>query len=220
MMWNGQPYFKVVGHRFDQVGTLIKFKPGTGKFIKAAGTPIPLDAKPDRPMDLSGFWVEGQEWIYPGVGRTQWGMDCSCWNSRITLDYFARSFAAEYDRFSVAVLDTNGNLITRIGRYGNVDDGVPLAGATGGSSTSASSTPGRDTGGQGPTGALAWRPASATRRQSIGGDEVALFDACYLATFTDRRLFIADAGQGRILSVKLNYDTTDRVPLKDVKDSG
>jgi len=171
MMWNGKPYFRVVGHRFDQVGTLIKFKPGAGRFIKADGTPVPLTARPDRPQDLAGFWVEGAEWIYPGVGRTQWGMDCSCWNSRICLDYFARSFAPEYDRFSVAVLDTNGNLITRIGTYGNVDD------------------PG-----------------------------IALFDACYLATFTDRRLFIADAGNARIVSVRLNYHATERVPLKDVTD--
>lgn len=191
VMWEGRPYWKVVGHRFDQVGTLVKFKAGQGRFLKAAGTIVPLDAPPDRPMDLDGFWIEGHEWTYPGVGRTQWGMDCQCWNSRTALDLFARSFAPEYDRFSVAVLDTNGNLITRIGRYGNVEDGVPLIARGGPEHT-----------------------------RSIGGDEVALFDACYVATFTDRRLFIADAGNARILSVKLDYHATQRVALKDVKESG
>ena len=52
--------------------------------------------------------------------------------------------------------------------------------------------------------------------RSIGGDEVALMYACYVATHTDRRLFIADAGNARIVSVKLGYHTEERVWLKDV----
>ena len=32
---------------------------------------------------------------------------CSCWNSRMALDYYARSFVPEYDRFSIVVLDTD-----------------------------------------------------------------------------------------------------------------
>jgi len=47
---------------------------------------------------------------------------------------------------------------------------------------------------------------------------VGLFHACYLATHTDRRLFIADAGNARILSVKLGYHATEKVELKDVPD--
>jgi DNA-binding beta-propeller fold protein YncE len=186
LMWDGKPYYQVIGHRFDQVGTLVKMKPGRGKVLAAVGTTIPLTARPDRPQDLHGFWVDGAEWFYPGVGRTQWGMDCSCWNSRMALDYFGRSFAPEYDRFSIAVLDANGNLITRVGRYGNVDDGVPLV------------------------------PHSEIRiPHSIGGDEVALFDAAYVATHSDRRLFISDAGNARILSVRLDYNATALVPLRD-----
>jgi len=188
MMWNGKPYYKVTGHRYDQTGTLVKIKPGAGKILAAGGAIIPLGKKPDRPQDLAGFWVEGAEWFYPGVGRTQWGMDCSCWNSRMALDYFARSFAPEYDRYSIAVLDSGGNLITRVGRYGNIEDGVPLIAAGG-----------------------------PPRPRSIGGDEVALFDAAYVATCTDRRLFISDAGNARILSVKLDYHANEKVALKDVR---
>ena len=59
-------------------------------------------------------------------------------------------------------------------------------------------------------------------RAKGGGDDklpqVALFDAAYVATYTDRRLFISDAGNARILSVKLDYHTTERVALKDVRD--
>jgi hypothetical protein len=42
-----------------------------------------------------------------------------------TLDYFARSFAPELGRYSVAALDSNGNLVLHIGRYGNCDSAGP-----------------------------------------------------------------------------------------------
>ena len=133
--------------------------------------------------------------MYGGVGfhgrsRISPAYGCDCWNSRFALDYFARSFAPEVDHYSVAVLDTNGSLILRVGRYGNVDDGKPLV-ADGG-------------------------PPSP---RPIGGDEVGLFHAAYVGTHTDRRLFIADAGNSRILSVKLDYHATERVALKDVADA-
>jgi nitrous oxide reductase len=47
---------------------------------------------------------------------------------------------------------------------------------------------------------------------------VGLFHAAYVATHTDRRLFIADAGNARILSVRLDYHITAKVSLKDVPD--
>jgi hypothetical protein len=53
---------------------------------------------------------------------------------------------------------------------------------------------------------------AATR--SLRGDEVALFHPCYLATHTDRRLFIADPGNARILSVKLGYHAEERTKVK------
>ena len=134
--------------------------------------------------------------MYGGVGfggfnSSKGGGGCACWNARFALDLFARSFVTELNRFRVAVLDTNGNLIMRIGKYGNVDDGVPLV--------------------------MAGGPLSP---RSIGGDEVALFYAPYLATDTDRRLFIADPGNGRILAVRLDYHATERVALEKAKDIG
>ena len=129
--------------------------------------------------------MENAEWFYGGVGFNPGG--CICWNSRFDLDYFARSFAPEPLRFSVAVLDSNGNLILRIGKYGNVDDGSPLI-----------------------------RSRGPARTRSVGDDEVALAYACYVATHTDRRLFIADAGNARIASVRLDYHVTERVRLADV----
>ena len=140
-------------------------------------------------------WVEGAEWLFGGADWFGFnsskcpGGGCDCWSSRFCLDYLARSFVPEIDRYSVAVLDRNGNVITRVGRYGNVDDGKPLV-LDGGPPTP----------------------------RSIGGDEIALFHAAYVGTETDRRLFIHDAGNARILSVKLGYHAEERVALKEVKD--
>ena len=89
------------------------------------------------------------------------------------------------------MLDSEGNLILRLGQYGNIDDGKPLT---------------------------ATRHSPLATCHSIGGDEVALFHGAYLATHTDKRLFIADPGNGRILSVKLGYHSEEKVPLKNIPD--
>ena len=152
--------------------------------------------RPKRPADVVGgplgrAWVEGAQWFYGGVGLGGFnpsyaGGGCSCWNCRFALDDFARCFAPELDLCSVAVLDTAGNLILRVGRYGNVDDGRPLV----------------------PEGG----PAAP---RSMGGDETALFYPLFVATDTDPRLFIADIGNVRLLSVKLEYHATEKAPMKD-----
>jgi hypothetical protein len=182
----------------ERAETLMKFTPRRGRIIstrKKVRIPIAREEGPRRPFDIAkGFagssWVQGAEWMYGGVGfggfnSSKGGGGCACWNARFALDLFARSFATELNRFRVAVLDTNGNLILRIGKYGNVDDGRPLVPAGG--------------------------PADP---RGVGGDEVALCHPSYVATHTDRRLFIADYGNYRILSVKLGYHTTAKVALK------
>jgi hypothetical protein len=190
----GEKYFNTL------TGTLVKIKPGRNKWISDAGIgtpPLNEATRPKRAPDVYGgymaqMWVQGAEWFYGGVGKDEFnlGGGCHCWSrSRFALDYFARSFAPEMDQFSVAVLDTNGNLILRIGQYGNVDDGKPLD----------------------PKGA-------PPNPRSIGGDEVALMHPLYVAAHTDRRLFIADPGNARIVSVKLGYHAEDKVALKDVKE--
>ncbi len=194
---DGEPY------PLERAETLVKFPADGGRVLsKTRGAiPLPADQHPDRPVDVErGFagpaWVEGAEWMYGGVGyggfnSSRGGGGCACWNARFDLDLFARSFVTELNRFRVAVLDTNGNLILRLGKYGNVDDGVPLI---------------RDGGPENP--------------RSVGGDEVALCHPSYVATHTDRRLFIADYGNYRILSVKLGYHAEETVALRDVPDRG
>ncbi len=194
---DGKPYFN------PATNTLMKVAPGKAKVVgthnKAIPVPLQKDQIPDRAPDWVGggktglhkAWVAGAEWFYGGVGyngehhkNPDYGCDCifSSWD----LDLFARSFAPEVGHCSVAVLDSNGNLVLRIGTYGNVDDGRPLL-ADGG-------------------------PANP---RPLGGDEVALFYAPHLAVHTDRRLFVADVGNERIVSVRLDYHADATVPLAD-----
>ena len=170
--------------------TLVKVKAGKAKVISnSKNVPLPIagDSVPKRDSDLAGLWIENVDWMYGGVGfnGNKSGGSCICWNARPALDLLARSFAPEVDHFSVAVLDTNGNLILRVGQYGNVDDGKPLV-AEGG----------------------------PKNPNSIGGDEVALFHAPYVATFSDKKLFISDGGNSRIVCVKLDYYVNHNTKLK------
>ncbi len=72
--------------------------------------------------------VEGAEWRFPGAGPVpdldvSFGDgDCICTTSRLAADPFGRVFLPDVFRSSVWMLDTAGNRIARIGRYGNADD--------------------------------------------------------------------------------------------------
>ena len=196
--------------------TLLKFRPGKGRVVTAGDKWVPVPMKPGEepkgPSQMSGLaWVTGAEWMYGGVGYASWE-----WASRFALDLYARSFVPETDHYSVAVLDTNGNLILRIGKYGNVDDGVPRVSAERG--TRNAESPDKASG---ETKSTIRNPQSAIpATRAIGGDEVALMHACYVGVQSDKRLFISDAGNRRIVSVKLGYAVDERVALKDMPDQG
>jgi hypothetical protein len=107
-------------------GTLCKFPPQGGKFYGKLGQ-VSLDTLPDRPRDFSApnsLWARNLLWRLPGVGIiTGIYAGCACPGSRFDTDIYGRSFAPRYWRFSVAIVDTNGNRITEIGRWGNADSG-------------------------------------------------------------------------------------------------
>ena len=177
-------------------GTLVKFRPE--KKILTTEAKIPLrDQRPKRKPDTTGggigpAWWEEAEWFYGGIGIT--GKDagamhaCNCPNYRPAHDWFARTFVPETRHYTVGVLDSAGNVIMRIGQYGNVDDGVPF---------------------------VSKRRVKGWKPKPLGGDEVGLFYPAYLGTDTDRRLYVTDQGNMRILSVKLGYHTDVHIPLKD-----
>jgi DNA-binding beta-propeller fold protein YncE len=225
-VFDGITYFNKIS------GTVIKVRPGKSKWLLQGGGPIPLPEsdQPKRSADISGYtlgtaWVEGADWFYGGAGNCSFktAFGCICWQqSRMTLDYFARSFAPETDQFSVAALDSNGNLILRIGRYGNADDGMPAMrnaergmrseeAANGKSATANPKSEIRNP--KLPDGPMLVPP----QPRSIGGDEVALMQPSHVATLSDRYLYIGDVGNGRIVQVKLGYHAEEKVALKEMK---
>ncbi len=134
-------------------------------------------------------WALKSSVSYMGEHHKNPDFGCDCCHSSFDLDYFARAFVPEVEHCSVGVLDSNGNLILRVGTYGNVEDGKPLIGKNGPPQT-----------------------------RSIGRDEVALFYAPHLAVHSDRRLFIADLGNERILRVKLGYYTSKEISFREIAD--
>ena len=61
---------------------------------------------------------------------------------------------------------------------------------------------------------------SRTSTRSIGGDEVALMHPSHVATLTDRRLYIGDVGNSRIVQVKLGYHREKTIPLSQIENQG
>ena len=132
-VFDGKPYYTVSS------STLMKTRPGAVKILSTDTAELVLsdESRPKRPPDLNrapegNMWVEGgAEWMYGGVGFAAFncGNYCGCEFSRFSIDYFGRSIAPEPYQYAVAILDSNGNLIQRIGRCGNVDDGIPTRSA-------------------------------------------------------------------------------------------
>ena len=186
MDWQGNAYGNIRSYRIldgkpwgrSGTGTLVKFRPGKGRLVTAAGPLVPLKERPKRGPEIQSTWVEDAEWLYGGAAT---GSNTHCWcrHGRFQTDYFGRVFVPEADQYSTAVLDPNGQVILRIGQYGNVDSAGPKS------------------------------------LVPLGGDGVALFDANFLATQTDKRLFVADVGNGRVFAVKLWYERTGKEPLID-----
>lgn len=147
-MVNGEPFLKNRGGNFGTdaplplrnagankspfSGVWVKTKPkGAVWHVKESN--VPMEPWPNRPPDLigntgTGFhdqnrlaWVENVEWVYGGVIPLALG--CTCPSIRPCLDWYKRSYVPEAYRHSIGILDTNGNLIMHVGRYGNFDNG-------------------------------------------------------------------------------------------------
>ena len=69
--------------------------------------------------DLRGFFPDVAPTGTGGAGY------CTCYVPRFDLDGFGRLFVPEVPRFCIKVLDGRGNLLRRIGEYGNADSAGP-----------------------------------------------------------------------------------------------
>ena len=175
-------------------GCLVKVSRPGAKIIKK-NVPVKPDPPPKRPVDVAGSnkmagpgsgkfdmqkrsgWVEGVDWIYAGASPIV-PSGCSCPNMRIHTDWFKRTYVPEMYRHSIGIVDTAGNLIMHLGRYGNADSG------------------------RGPDSPV-----------KVGGDEIAMSHVQYLSG-TDNYLCLSDAGNARIVVLKLDYHADETVPIK------
>ncbi len=185
----GLPMAKLVDGKPLMGYVLAKFPAAGGRIVvNGPGVPVPLKELPKRPADFKplmalrksddvgphkeqGYgdkaWGEGMLWSVGGFFPFNTS-HCVCMQARFDLDAFGRSFYPQSHRHSVAVVDTNGNFILRVGGYGNADD---------------------------------------------KGPEIR-FAHCRYVAVTDKKLFINDIVNKRILSVDLTYEQTETVGVK------
>jgi hypothetical protein len=132
------------------MGSVFRYAPGGGKVVGVASGPeVPRTSRPAgdlfRPAPAMQWFVfnnhrlriEGAAWQFHGfspVPAQYHGVThvdrCFCLGGRFDLDQFDRLFVPDVLRHRVTVLDREGNVLTRFGRYGNQDetgDGIPLA---------------------------------------------------------------------------------------------
>ncbi|MBA4387926.1 MAG: hypothetical protein C0404_08085 [Verrucomicrobia bacterium] len=134
--------------------------------------------------------VERVRWDYSGIAPME---------SRFDLDGFDRAWVPATHTFSINVLDANGNLIARIGRYGNADNRGP-------------DSPVVDP----KTGLL--RPRRADDPVDLKSpDELAAEPGFYWApavAVTDEALYVNDQGNSRIVRCKLACLAEETVPFR------
>jgi hypothetical protein len=124
-------------NRTPLTGTLLKTKEKQSRFL-LKGPVIPMEPPPARPTELVPWgpfgyaemgggeaWADGFEWAYAGVSPCV-PAGCTCPSLRLHLDWYKRTYVPEAYRHSLAILDTNGNLIMHLGRYGNLDDALRM----------------------------------------------------------------------------------------------
>jgi hypothetical protein len=135
--WGSVFKFGPTGGAFYGLGVAVK--PGDAK--AAAGlSPLvsPANAPAGAATYTTGYLnrevkVVGALWRYAGMGTiptamasANWGDPaCGCLNSRLAVDEYGRVYMPNVFRFCVEMLDTAGNPVARIGRYGNADDAGP-----------------------------------------------------------------------------------------------
>ena len=136
-----RPYYNAYLYHW---GSVFKFPAAGGAFHPAYKEPnrdglaamaIPPGATVYRTGYLNAdVGVTGALWRFHGYAPVpsaglNWGdPSCTCMGARFALDDYGRLFAPDVLRFAVNVLDAGGNLIVRLGRYGNADDpGLSLA---------------------------------------------------------------------------------------------
>ena len=190
------------GFKWDPAtwGTLVKFNSVYDKY--PIGTMNEDKANPTHRKSVRGPMVrlENAAWDYPGVSPLPQGGGmacCRCWKSVFDLDGFERSFVPASQTCTVNVLDANGNIVLRIGGYGNPD-----------SRGKDSAVPDPKTGEYRPR-----RPDDPPDLKSpLAEPDVAFAEPRFVAV-TDEAVYVHDGGNERIVRAKLGYRAEETLAL-------
>jgi hypothetical protein len=186
-------------------GTILKFDSSLDKYPvgSIAGCWGKLEGKPTHYAGVryagrgKPVRVENLSWDYGGVVPLVQG-GCTCLTSLFDLDRFERVFVPAGQTCSVNVLDANGNLILRVGRYGNVD-----------SRGADSSVPDPKTGLLRPR-----RPEDPKNPASpLAEPDLAFIWPCYVAV-TDEAMYVEDNENQRLVRAVLGYAAEETVPVR------
>jgi len=131
-------------------GSVLKFGPEGGalyghifyrKPVKPVRDVFFADRAPKGAIALRSAYLQreikvvGMQWRFAGMAPVPSSSDgprpdpgCVCMPSHLAVDPFGRVFVPDGFRFSVPMLDSKGNLLHRIGGYGNVDTRGPEIG--------------------------------------------------------------------------------------------
>jgi DNA-binding beta-propeller fold protein YncE len=109
----------VAGSRADGAGTVLKFPPTGGGYVKAKGEKPGIEWKGG-----GGAFVEGALLAYTGLAP-QVGGGCVCKEARFDLDGFGRLYIPNALEYSVRIVDNAGNEVAKFGYYGNADSRGP-----------------------------------------------------------------------------------------------
>jgi hypothetical protein len=134
--------------------------------------------------------------IFPGASPVHQS-GCTCHRSTISLDGFERVFVPAAQTCSVNVLDANGNIVMRIGAYGNAD-----------CRGEHSPVPDPETGELRPR-----REGDPDDLKSpLAEPDIAFVEPSYTAV-TDEALYVLDRSNARIVRAALEYDTEETLAI-------
>jgi len=190
-------------------GTVVKFDSRTGKYpvgringrwakgLKGKASHRWLNGGFKRAETGAGpVSVENVLWEYPGFGLFK-GTTCNCPKSSLSMDRFERCFVPALHTCTVNVLDANGNIVVRIGGYGNAD------------------SRGKDSPVQDPkTGELRPRREDDPKdlKSPLAEPDIGFCHPNFTAV-TDEALYVNDKGNYRIVRAKLGYHAEETVKV-------
>jgi hypothetical protein len=142
--------------------------------------------------------IEGVAWTFDGLVPGQMSpFACGCGHTRFGLDGFDRAFVPSMHLASIMALDANGNVILRVGRYGNAD------------------SRGKDSPVADPkTGLLRPRRAddAADLKSPLAEPDIGVNWVCAVAV-SDRALYFSDSANDRVVKAALSCAAEETVPL-------